>query len=311
MLWDDLKTNHDFQFLLTFRLNQDCVENLFSQVRCNTANIDRPTPSQFRVYMARVMVNRIFAHPKNSNCEDDGSLFMLSLNDIINAKEPNETEASTTQENVQAGVLFNAKSPDSSTVRILGPGLKHNVIADINPVAPNSTNRDICVIEDYSILDQIKINVLEYIAGYISSKLTSKLCSKCKSLISDENSRSNDDIDHFIHHKSFDCKTGLVKPSKIIINVVTELEQIYITYSPLFLTCLKVKHNLLQAFRDNLSVSSNIFDIGTCQTCDVLELVMCIFLNIRLHFTLKENNNNFQMSVKKKKSKKTLHFSHD
>ena len=67
MLWDDLKTNHDFQFPLTFRLNQDCVENLFSQVRCNTANIDRPTPSQFRVYMARVMVNRIFAHPKNSN----------------------------------------------------------------------------------------------------------------------------------------------------------------------------------------------------------------------------------------------------
>ena len=73
---------------------------------------------------------------------------MLSFNDIIHAKEPNETEASTTQENVQAGVLFNAKSPDSSTGRVLGPGLKHNVIADINPVAPNSTNRDICAIED-------------------------------------------------------------------------------------------------------------------------------------------------------------------
>ena len=31
-LWADLRTNHDFQFLLTNRLNQDCLENMLSVI---------------------------------------------------------------------------------------------------------------------------------------------------------------------------------------------------------------------------------------------------------------------------------------
>ena len=48
MLWDKLHSEHNFRFLLTTRLNQDCVENLFSIIRAQGAQRDNPNAGQFR-----------------------------------------------------------------------------------------------------------------------------------------------------------------------------------------------------------------------------------------------------------------------
>lgn len=302
LLWEDLKTNHDFKFLLTFRLNQDCVENLFSQIRCNTAYIDRPYPSQFRVYISRIMVNRIFSRPNNSNCEDDGSLFLLSLKDLLDIKKSDDTLVNKNSTNES---LINSKTSVSSNIKTIWSSNIQNVLSG----DAHSSSNNIPVTDD-SLLDLMKSNVLEYVAGYISRKLISVLCSPCSCLLYNENSKSSDDPKHFFYHKSFHCKKGLIKPSDKIIQLVCELEELYNTYAPIFLSALKVKQNFLETFREKLSTSCKLLFLETCDKCDVFELVLNLFLKIRINFTLKQNNDNFR-NVKKQKGKKTLHFSHN
>ena len=48
MLWEALSIQHGFKFLLTNRLNQDCIENLFSLIRAKGAQRDNPDAGQFR-----------------------------------------------------------------------------------------------------------------------------------------------------------------------------------------------------------------------------------------------------------------------
>lgn len=43
-LYDDLTKNYGFKYLLTNRLNQDCIENPFSIIRGRGGHRDNPTP---------------------------------------------------------------------------------------------------------------------------------------------------------------------------------------------------------------------------------------------------------------------------
>ena len=56
-LWEDLNQNHNVRYLMTRRLNQDCVENLLSVIRGKGGHGDRPNPKQFREFLRQVMVD--------------------------------------------------------------------------------------------------------------------------------------------------------------------------------------------------------------------------------------------------------------
>ena len=53
-LWSTLHNDSGFKFLLTSRLNQDCVENLFSVIRAKGAGCDNPDARQFRAAFSQV-----------------------------------------------------------------------------------------------------------------------------------------------------------------------------------------------------------------------------------------------------------------
>ena len=53
-LWEHLRQNHGLKFLFTNRLNQDCIENLFSVIRGKGGQRDNPDPSQFRAAFRQV-----------------------------------------------------------------------------------------------------------------------------------------------------------------------------------------------------------------------------------------------------------------
>ena len=59
LLWDDLHQHSGLSFLLTSRLNQDCVENLFSIFCGKGGHRDNPDPGQFRQAFRQVMVDAI------------------------------------------------------------------------------------------------------------------------------------------------------------------------------------------------------------------------------------------------------------
>ena len=63
-LWDHLHQEYGLRFLFTNRLNQDCVENLFSVIRGKGGQRDNPDPSQFRAAFREVsQSNTIFILP--------------------------------------------------------------------------------------------------------------------------------------------------------------------------------------------------------------------------------------------------------
>jgi len=80
-LWDYLKTECSFQFLLTSRLNQDGLENLFSVVRQAGGCRDSPNAEQFGQSLRQCAIKSLLLAPKSANCVLDSDVFLASLSD--------------------------------------------------------------------------------------------------------------------------------------------------------------------------------------------------------------------------------------
>lgn len=82
-LWDDLHNNYEFKFLLTRRLTQDCIENLFSVIRMKGGNNVTPDASKFRATLRIAIVQQLLAPPPQSNCEIDCDTFLLQHKELV------------------------------------------------------------------------------------------------------------------------------------------------------------------------------------------------------------------------------------
>ena len=82
-LFEDLSSNYGVKYLFANRLNQDCVENLFSQIRGNNGGVTRPNPAQFKCFFKKAMVQSIYSHPNGANCQEDDAHYFLGLRDLI------------------------------------------------------------------------------------------------------------------------------------------------------------------------------------------------------------------------------------
>ena len=88
LLSDDLHTKYDVKYFYTNRLNQDCVENLFSVIRGKDGQRDGPDATQFRTALTRVMVDQVLLTRKAQNCQDDFDVFMCNLKSFADAQPP-------------------------------------------------------------------------------------------------------------------------------------------------------------------------------------------------------------------------------
>ena len=82
LLWSDLKSNFGFSYLLTRRLTQDCIENLFSVIRGKGGNNVTPDASKFRYSLRLAMTNQLLLPSENSNCALDASQFLLLKSEL-------------------------------------------------------------------------------------------------------------------------------------------------------------------------------------------------------------------------------------
>ena len=78
-LWADLSMNHDFKFLLTNRLNQDCLENMFSVIRSRRGHGDNPNPQEFLAAFRQIVVDKLLLPSESSNCQADIDKVLLDL----------------------------------------------------------------------------------------------------------------------------------------------------------------------------------------------------------------------------------------
>ena len=84
-LWEYLK-GENFQFTLTSRLNQDCIENLFSIIRGKGGHRDNPDPQQFKDAFKYVVGDKLFVQSYKSNCKIDHDKILLDISSVALAK---------------------------------------------------------------------------------------------------------------------------------------------------------------------------------------------------------------------------------
>ena len=85
-LWDYLKTEQNFKFLLTNRLNQDCAENLFSIIRGKGGFRDNPDAVQFKDAFKYIVADKLFVQSGKSNCKVDNDKILLDISSVAMAK---------------------------------------------------------------------------------------------------------------------------------------------------------------------------------------------------------------------------------
>lgn len=78
-MWEDLHENHDFEFLLTGKLNQDPIENLFATIREQHGCNETPNVFQFITGLKHILVGKLFKLSSQSNCESDRATILTEL----------------------------------------------------------------------------------------------------------------------------------------------------------------------------------------------------------------------------------------
>ena len=117
-IWEHLKTMHDFNFLLTRRLNTNPIENFFGAIRQQGGNSDSPTTIQFcRAYLKLFFSS--FLECSTGNCDRDLDTLLAEFSNdkpdtpvLVSPREqPNTLEIGATDysdKNVGDGIKANA-----------------------------------------------------------------------------------------------------------------------------------------------------------------------------------------------------------
>ncbi|KAH6924175.1 hypothetical protein HPB50_013358 [Hyalomma asiaticum] len=91
-LWDDLSKNYNFEYLLTRRLQQDPLENIFGHIRqkqgCNT----NPNVAQFICGLKHICIRKLFKLSEYGNVEDDECDLLQELSPFSLATCPESSE---------------------------------------------------------------------------------------------------------------------------------------------------------------------------------------------------------------------------
>ena len=76
-LYDDLVVKGSYKYLMTGRLTQDCVENLFSQIR--SKGDSHPSPVHFRHSLRLISIAQYMHVSQNSSYDTDESVYFLDF----------------------------------------------------------------------------------------------------------------------------------------------------------------------------------------------------------------------------------------
>lgn len=275
MIWDVLHTEYHVKYLLTSRLNQDCLENLFSVIRHKGAQRDNPDVSQFRAAFRQCMVDSVMMPGKNANCVEDVDKFLLTLKNVNNPA-PNPTP-------------------------ILRPSPLDGIPENVRSIMT------MCTLPLDDGLSNQETNILAYIGGYIVKKLQKKnhICHECDEKIAAD-VEEGDSRYQFLKEKNIkEAKYGLCAPSNELLGAIQLLE---LEYRKLVDQCMIIKESVKATLVASLLQNVKLYTLK-CNTCHVEQLVVHLMVNIRLHHTIKETNRSLREN-KDRKNRKVLKFSH-
>ena len=265
--------------LRTYHLNQDCLENLFSQIRGRGGHRDHSESQQFRSAFRGVLVDALLMESQTSNCENDQDSRLFGLSELANCSDD---------------------SHDSHDI-----SLNSSPEGDVPAHVSLSEHDYLCCYQSDEVdqtLQHQQQNVIDYIGGFIVNKLASKVCNSCHETIklATEAQRQHQLIQLKTHSAS--KSKGLQFPSHVLSDVFQSAETTFNKHIDVYLRLTGLKTNLLKILLNKTSFVD-------CQ-CRSHFKVMRLFLNVRLFYCLKLCNRDLVDSSEKRKSRKYIKLAH-
>ena len=274
-LWEDLHSNHQFKFLLTNRLNQDCLENLFSIIRGRGGNRTNPTPQQFRSTFRHVVVEKVFIQSVNSNCKVDFDQILLDISALC-------------------------KRSKKKSSKPTAPGTTKYTPEEVSEIVKCSS-----LISISSPPCNLTENITTYIAGYLLRKFPVDQCTTCSQDCyrdNDEGTRFN-----FIEKKAYSEKVGLVFPSEGFAKLVDDLESSFNIVFPFVMHSGSILTGLMCHAKDTYKLFGRCFE-EECRR-KLFKRVL-LYMKLRLHHALKTSDMTSGSSKGPKRNRKMLKLSH-
>ena len=226
----------------------------------------------------QLMVDGVMTPICNSNCQEDVDKFLVNLATTRPTPSPQGPLPAPSRHEALLSQL-----PDS--VRQL-----MSVCTFLPP-------------EEEESLDHQETNVVAYIAGYIMRKLKPTMCDDCRDALTCEIDPDEPSHEFLVKKNYASAKTGLVGPSVCLVEVLEKIDAKYRDVSESCLPNDSVMCTLVETINKHVDLTS-----VQCSQCHVEKGIVHLMMTIRLHHTLRENNR--RISQEKRKSRKTMKFSH-
>ncbi|KAK7503101.1 hypothetical protein BaRGS_00005727, partial [Batillaria attramentaria] len=185
-LFEELQSENGVAFLLTNRLNQDCLENLFSCIRGKGGHLDNPNAAQFRLFLRQAMVDSLFIHSAGSNCSEDNDKFLLNLTSVTS---DSQTDCDTEDDLWPAPVAEGRREDGVSDGNVEqaecdrdpGPALEaEDPGPTLDPAEEPGIPQHGATTAKDPLLEKAEKNALTYVTGYLVKKISDKVCEQCK-----------------------------------------------------------------------------------------------------------------------------------
>ena len=196
-LWTDFHKNFDFHYLLTNRLNQDCIENLFSIIRGKGENRDNPSPVESRASFRQVVFDQILEQSAGSNCKADLVQILLSLTNMT---------ANTKIIDNSSGAADVGNNRGSENL----PSFRFRISFFMKPPT--------------ELPEQ---NVEAYMAGYLLANSKIGTCNTCKKQCQYDKPPDTDQY-IFLKKKAYQIQNTLVYPTEAFIEFAENLEILFL-----------------------------------------------------------------------------------
>ena len=271
--------------LLTYRLNQDFVENFFSQIRSKGGSRDHPDCQQLRGAFRDLQVDALLSVTDNTNCESDITDLLFGLDGL--------------QKSARVPVDPPSVSSDAQLPSVVGPNPSTALFSDHDYLLQRSNE------EFFRALENQAANVITYISGFVVRKVKEKLCACCQALVVADSCILPDPSHEFIRMKDYVQAPGkgLVVPSSTVVALCTASEKIFNQVIDSLVTHANVKQTLL-----NHMLTQNV-EFVNCVQCSSKSRILAMYVTIRLHHSLRLHNREVESSGARGRSRKHVKLS--
>ena len=251
-LWGYLKEKAGFKYLFVSRCNQDCIENLFAQIRARGGDRDNPTSIHFQSALKSLMVDQMMKPAAGQTCLPDSENCLLNINDFAYA-EPDHH--------------------GNWTMVSRGSSCSHALSACISQT-------------------EVDMNILTYVGGYIVRKTLDKhSCLPCRTNIESGKNFLEDPNHLFVHFKAWnitDCDFGkLYVPTDDFVNMLFQIEHDFVKSMNESFCGKNVKETIIEFIQTNGSIDR--YRALFCSE-ETLSSVIELYVRMRIHYALKFKN---------------------